>query len=68
MLHGHHWGMHWLWWIFWAVLIFWIFALPYDIPGRRKSKEEAIDILKRRLAQGEISENEFDLLKKKLAE
>ena len=61
---GHHfWGMHWFWWILWVIFIFWIFATPYDIPGQRKKKEAALDILKKRLANGEISKEEYEDLK-----
>ncbi|MEO8086537.1 MAG: SHOCT domain-containing protein, partial [Bacteroidota bacterium] len=26
----HFWGMHLTWWFIWLVLLFWIFATPYD--------------------------------------
>ncbi|MFT6501103.1 MAG: putative membrane protein [Crocinitomicaceae bacterium] len=52
-------GMHVVWWIIWLVLMFWIFAIPYDIPGQRKKKDSALDILKRRFALGEIGKEEF---------
>lgn len=58
---GHHfWGMHWFWWIIWIVLIIWIFATPWDIPGNRKTKEKAMEILDRKLAEGEISIEEYE--------
>lgn len=62
----HFWGMHWLWWILWAILIFWIFATPYDVPGQKKKKDAPLDILKRRYASGEISSQEFEERKKVL--
>jgi putative membrane protein len=31
-------GMHFGWWIFWGLLIFWIFATPYDIPTTLQEK------------------------------
>jgi putative membrane protein len=52
-------GMHVVWWIIWLILMFWIFAVPYDIPGQRKKKDSALDILKRRFALGEIGKEEF---------
>ena len=55
----HYWGMHLIWWFIWMVLLFWIFALPYDIPGQRLKKETPLEILKRRLATGEIDKIEF---------
>lgn len=52
-------GMHWFWWVMWIILLSWIFLVPYDIPGQRKAQEKPIDILKRRLAKGEINEQEY---------
>ncbi|MBN8784060.1 MAG: SHOCT domain-containing protein [Terrimonas ferruginea] len=57
-------GMHFIWWIIWLVLLFWIFATPYDIPGRRTRKETPLEIIRRRLAAGEISADEYQELKK----
>lgn len=65
MYYEHHfWGMHLLWWIFWIILILWIFATPYEIPGQRTKNETPMDILKKRLAKGEITNEEFDEKKK----
>ncbi len=52
-------GMHFVWWLVWGVLLFWIFALPYNIPGQRKRKETPLDILHRRFAAGEIELEEY---------
>jgi putative membrane protein len=64
-------GMHFYWWILWIILIVWVFALPYDIPGQRKKKDSPFDILRRRLAVGEITKEEYQeykvLLEKDLA-
>jgi putative membrane protein len=69
MYYEHHfWGMHLLWWIFWIILILWIFATPYEIPGQRTKNETPLDILKKRLAKGEITNEEFDEKKKILEE
>lgn len=57
-------GMHLVWWILWMMLIFWIFATPYDIPGQRRKKDSPLDILKKRLASGEISTEEYQEKKK----
>jgi putative membrane protein len=54
------WGMHLVWWFFWFVVLIWIFATPYEIPGSRKSKNTWLEILKRRLAAGEITDEEFE--------
>lgn len=54
-----YWGMDFIWWCIWLVLLFWIFALPYDIPGRRYKKDTPLDLLKKRYATGEITKEEF---------
>lgn len=64
LFEGHYWGMHLFWWIIWMVLIFWIFAIPYDVPGQRKGKDSPLDILKKRYASGSISTEEFEERKK----
>jgi putative membrane protein len=52
-------GMNFIWWIVWMILIFWIFAIPYNIPGQRIKKESALDILQKRFASGSISNDEY---------
>lgn len=65
MYEGYHfWGMHLVWWFIWFLFIFWIFATPYDIPGRRMNRESPLDILKRRFASGEITKEEYEEQKK----
>ena len=54
----HALGMHLGWWFVWMVLLFWIFATPYDIPFQRK-KGTALDILQKRLAAGQITNEEY---------
>ncbi len=58
--------MHLVWWFVWLLLIFWIFAIPYEVPGQRKKKDTPLDILKKRFAAGEISKEEFEENKKVL--
>lgn len=55
----HFWGMRLLWWIVWGIILFWIIAIPYDIPGQRTRKETPLDILKKRFPTGEINKEEF---------
>jgi putative membrane protein len=55
----HFWGMHVIWWFIWLGLIFWIFATPYDIPGQRSRKDSPLDILQKRFASGEITNDEY---------
>lgn len=64
---GHFMGMHWLWWSLWIVIfltLVWGMARllgdrprPLDGAGREEPAEEA---LRRRFANGEIDEEEFE--------
>jgi len=58
------WGMHLVWWLVWGILLFWIFVTPYNIPGQRTKKDTPIDILKKRLASGQINNDEYQEKKK----
>lgn len=49
-----------IWWIIWVLLLLWIFATPYDIPGQRKRKDSALQILRNRFASGQISVKEYE--------
>lgn len=60
-------GMYLIWWIVWGILLFWIFALPYKIPGQRTRKDSPLDLLQRRFAIGELTNDEY-LEKKKILE
>lgn len=60
MYEGYHFGgMHLMWWFVWIILLFWIFALPYDIPGQRKKKDSPLGVLQKRLASGQITSEEY---------
>jgi putative membrane protein len=61
---GHFGGMHLIWWIIWIVFIAWIFFIPTDIPYQKTKKENPLDILKKRFAEGFISKEEFEESKK----
>ena len=65
MLYNTFWGMDLVWWILWMGLLFWIFAVPYDIPFQRNKKSSPLDILQKRFASGQINEKEY-LEKRKL--
>lgn len=65
---NYYWGMHLIWWVLWVLLLFWIFAIPYDIPGQRRKKDSAFDILQKRYADGHITESEYYDKKKILEE
>jgi len=61
MYEGYHvWGMHLIWWFIWAILLFWVFATPYTIPGQRLRKNSPHDILLRRLASGQITPEQYE--------
>lgn len=60
----HYVGMHLLWWIVWILLFFWVFVIPYDVPGQRKKKDSPLDILKKRHASGKINSDEYEEMKK----
>ena len=55
----YYWGMNAIWWIVWIVLLFWIFAIPYDVPGQRRRRDSPLEILKKRFAAGQITKEEF---------
>ena len=61
---GHFGGMHLIWWIIWLIFIVWIFLIPTDIPYQKTKKDSPLDILKKRLAKGEISKEEYEESKK----
>ncbi len=56
---NYYWGMSFIWWVLWIILLLWIFAVPYNIPGQRHKKDNALDILKKRYANGLITESEY---------
>lgn len=65
----HGWGGIWFGWIFWLVilgLVIWAIVVIVNArqqPGNRgqlSDKEEALDILKKRYAKGEISQEKFE--------
>ncbi len=55
-------GMHWLWWIFWIALISVIAFYGWGRPiGQRHGpRETPHEVLKRRMANGEISAAEYE--------
>lgn len=63
----HYYGMNLIWWVVWVILLFWIFAWPYPIPGQKSKKDTPLDVLKKRFASGQINEQEY-LEKKKIIE
>ena len=65
--NSYYLGMHSIWWLVWIIMLFWIFALPYDIPFQRNRKESALEILRKRFASGQVTKEEY-LDQKKILE
>lgn len=57
--NNYYGGMDIIWWLIWMVMIFWIFATPYNIPGQRRRKDAPLDILQKRFASGQITNEEY---------
>ena len=58
-------GWHWLWLIFWALLIggFLFYVVGQPSEARRRSRENPQQVLQRRLANGEITPDDYERLK-----
>lgn len=65
---NYYFGMNIIWWGIWVILLFWIFAIPYDIPGQRRKKDTAFELLQKRYAHGDITQSEYYDKKKILEE
>jgi len=59
LYENYYFGMNLLWWFAWWLLLFWIFAIPYDIPGQRNQRDSAADILRKRLKAHAITKDEY---------
>lgn len=73
MFHdGSMWGWHWIWWLFWIViLIAAVILFVRALESRRRidnGGETALDILEKRYAAGEISTEEYEERRAKLSE
>lgn len=55
-------GMHWFWWIFWIALVAVIVFYGWGRPGeqRRRPLETPHEVLRRRLASGEITPDQYE--------
>lgn len=59
---GYMIGMHWFWWLFWVAMVA---AVAFSIMGPtarrgRPPRESPHEVLKRRLAAGEITAQEYE--------
>jgi len=55
-------GMHWIWWIFWIALIGVIVFYAWGRPSeqRCRPRETPHEVLRRRLASGEIAPDQYE--------
>ena len=69
MFYDHHFiGMHWIWWLIVVGII--LLVVFNVIPYRPKAelKDDAMEILKKRFARGEIEREEFEERKRIIKE
>ena len=70
MMWGNHWmfgGFMWLFWI--GILVALFFLVKWIVqqkPGEHRTGDDALDILKKRYARGDIGKEEFEQKKKDL--
>jgi len=59
---GYMIGMHWFWWLFWVAVVAVIVFTARGAPVRRDKppRETPHDVLRRRLAAGEITTEEYE--------
>jgi len=61
MFYDHHFmGMHWIWWI---TIVAFVLLLVFNIIPYRPAiepTEDALEILRKRFARGEIEQEEFE--------
>ena len=62
--YDNFWGMNFIWWFLWIIMLFWIFATPYNIPGQRIKRDSPLDLLQKRFASGQITNDEYQESKK----
>ena len=62
------WGMHMFWWAFWLLLFFGGISLFEPVRRTRNGghKASALEILQKRYANGDISDEEYEKRKSKL--
>jgi len=66
------WGMGWMMW-FWILILFgcgwyffWWLPRPYRYRRYRRSREDPLEIARRRLAEGEITPEEYEEIRKNI--
>ncbi len=68
MDHYNHqyWGMHWLSWVILLIFLLGIFIWLIRSKINKRKEENALEILKKRLAKGEINKEEYEEIKRTL--
>ena len=51
--------MHLLWWVFWVFLLVLMFGWFEPVPKKRLRRDSPFDILQKRFASGEITNEEY---------
>jgi putative membrane protein len=64
LYNNYYWAVTLIWWVILLILLFRIFATPYDVPGQRHKKDSPLDILRKRFASGQITDEEYRVKKK----
>lgn len=61
MMYGDYgfFGMHMLWWFFWILIMFLMFGWFEPVPKKRVRRDSPLDILQKRFASGEITNEEY---------
>lgn len=62
--HTHYFGMHFIWWLLLIVVLVWVFSTQRHGNKPGSEKETPLDILKKRFANGEINEAEYEAKRK----
>ena len=69
MFYNHHFfGMHWIWWIVISIGLLLVFLELTSYWRNRELREDAMEILAKRFARGEIEREEFEERKRILNE
>ncbi|WP_396171259.1 SHOCT domain-containing protein [Flavobacterium sp.] len=65
---NYYYGMNIIWWGLGIILLFLIFLMPFESINQKLEKQSANNLLKKRLIIGDITESEYNDMKKKLHE
>lgn len=55
----YYWGMHFIWWAIWIVIILMILFWP----RKRIKNKNPLEILKKQFAEGQITREQFEAMK-----